>query len=387
MFKQYYQRFLKENGAKQHFSPHSHYFWPDVTRDAMLQYWDDSARWVDDKWGHFFETCVPQLQQHISSLLNTTCPEQIVFASNTHELLFRILSCKDWRRSLRMLSTDSEFHSFFRQANRLAELDNVTVDTVAAQPFASFTDRFIAAIDDGQYDVVFLSHVFFNSGFVVKDINRIVEAVADSDTIVIIDGYHHFMAKPLDIRELESRIFYLAGGYKYAQGGEGVCFAHVPRGCKLRPLYTGWFAEFGALDKPRAGEVQYSEDGMRFAGATMDFSALYRLRAVMDLFADEGITIAAVDAHVMAVQDAFLDQLDELSHPLINRQQLLVTDPARRGHFLTFELPDADTTSRIASQLKTHNILTDYRGNRLRFGFAMYHDPDSIDISALAQCR
>lgn len=386
MYQQYYQRFLKENADKQHFSPHSHYFWPDVTRDAMLQYWDDSARFVDDKWGYFFETCVPQLQKHISGMLNTSCPEQIVFAPNTHELLFRILSCKGWCNSLRILSTDSEFHSFYRQTNRLAELDTVTVDKVVAQPFDSFTDRFINAIQSARYDVIFISHVFFNSGFVVSDIERIVEAVEDSDTLIVIDGYHHFMAKPLDISSLESRVFYLSGGYKYAQGGEGVCFAHIPKNCTLRPLYTGWYAEFGALDKPRAGEVRYSEDGMRFAGATMDFSALYRLRAVMELFEREGISVSDIDKHVMAVQEAFLAQLDALDHPLINRKHLLVTDAAKRGHFLTFELPDADTTSRIASQLKSHHILTDYRDNRLRFGFALYHNPQAIDISALAQC-
>lgn len=387
MYQQYYQRFLKANAGKQHFSPHSHYYWPDVTRQAMLDYWDDSARLADQKWEHFFAACVPALQQHISRLLGTRAPEQIVFAPNTHELLFRILSCKDWRQSLRILSTDAEFHSFYRQANRLAEMDTVTLDKVSAQPFHSFSDRFIDAIQAGHYDVIFLSQVFFNSGFVVHDIERIVDAVADQNTLVVIDGYHHFMARPTDISAIQDRVFYLSGGYKYAQGGEGVCFAHVPSGCRLRPLYTGWYAEFGQLDQPRDGQVQYSEDGMRFAGATMDFSPLYRLRAVLDLFAREGITPAAINAHVMQVQEAFLDQLDALAHPLVNRQALMVEDAADRGHFLTFELPDAHTTAIIAGQLERQQIMTDYRGNRLRFGFALYHCADQLDISALATCQ
>ncbi|MCU7553233.1 aminotransferase class V-fold PLP-dependent enzyme [Alteromonas sp. ASW11-19] len=386
MYQQYYQRFLKANAGKQHFSPHSHYYWPDVTRQAMLDYWDDSARLADQKWAYFFEDCVPGLQQHISRLLGTQDPEQIVFAPNTHELLFRILSCKDWTQSLRILSTDAEFHSFYRQANRLAEMDTVSLNKVPAQPFQSFSDRFIEAIQGGQYDVIFLSHVFFNSGFVVSDIERIVDAVADQETLVVIDGYHHFMARPTDISAIQDRVFYLAGGYKYAQGGEGACFVHVPKPCKQRPLYTGWYAEFGQLDQPRDGQVQYSEDGMRFAGATMDFSPLYRLRAVLDLFSREDITPANINAHVMKVQEAFLSQLDTLAHPMVNRQALLVEDATERGHFLTFELPDAQTTATIAQNLERHHIMTDYRGNRLRFGFALYHSPDQLDISALSSC-
>ena len=49
MYQQFYQRFLQANAGKQHFACHSHHYWPDVTRDAMLEYWDDTARLVDDK--------------------------------------------------------------------------------------------------------------------------------------------------------------------------------------------------------------------------------------------------------------------------------------------------------------------------------------------------
>lgn len=80
MYQQHYQRFLSANPNVQHFSCHSHYYWPDVTRQAMLDYWDDSARLADDKWAFFFSDLIPTLQQHISNLLNTGLPGQIVFA-------------------------------------------------------------------------------------------------------------------------------------------------------------------------------------------------------------------------------------------------------------------------------------------------------------------
>lgn len=384
MYQHFYQRFLAANQGKQHYACHSHYYWPDVTREAMCQYWDDSARYVDDKWQVFFSDLVPSLQQSISATLHTEDPQNIVFASNTHELVYRILSCFDLAKPLTILSTDSEFHSFHRQANRLAEQDNVSLFSEPSMPFETFTERFIAQIRATQPDLVFVSQVFFNSGYVVEDLEAIVDAVDNPDTLIVIDGYHGFMARPTDLSRIQSRVFYLAGGYKYAQAGEGVCFAHIPPGCTLRPAYTGWYAEFGALDKPRDGQVQYSQNGMRFAGATMDFTALYRLRAVFALLADNQLNVATINEHVMAMQRVFLDKLAATGHPLLNADTLVVSDPQQRGHFLTFQLPDAKRTAALAAWLREQGIYTDYRGDRIRFGLALYHTAESIDLRCLA---
>ena len=384
-YQHFYTRFLEANEGKQHYACHSHYFWPDCTREAMLQYWDDSARYVDAKWGYFFETLVPELQSKISEIIGTSAPEQLVFASNTHELLYRIMSCLDYSREVTIVSTDSEFHSFQRQVTRMNEQDNINLISVPTQPFDTFSARFKAAINEHQPDLVFFSHVFFNSGYVVDDVDSIVASVTNDDTLIVVDGYHGFMAKPTNLKHIEDRVFYLSGSYKYAQAGEGACFAHIPTGCKLRPVYTGWFAEFGTLDKPRSGEVQYSTDGMRFAGATMDFTALYRLRAVLELFEAHHLSVEKIDEHVMGMQRHFLAQLDASDHTQINRQALVVKDDKARGHFLTFEFDSADETQQLANALKAQNILTDYRGNRLRFGFGLYHTPDYVDLSALSK--
>ncbi len=121
MYQQFYQHFLKANPDKQHFACHSHHYWPDVTRYATLAYWDDSARLVDDKWDLVFGDKVPAVQHHIARILKLPDAEQIVFAPNTHEFVMRILSCFDWSKALTVVTTDSEFHSFHRQINRLCQ--------------------------------------------------------------------------------------------------------------------------------------------------------------------------------------------------------------------------------------------------------------------------
>ena len=338
MYQHFYQRFLQANPDKQHFASHSHHYWPDVTREATLAYWDDSANMVDDKWQHIFGQVVPQTQQLIADILNLPDPEQIVFAGNTHELVMRLFSCFDLSKPLNVVSTDSEFYSFQRQAKRLAEFDNIELTCVPTEPFASFTERFIAKVKTEQPDMVFCSQVFFNSGYAIADLPAFVLAVAEvTDAMLVIDGYHGFMALPTDLSAIAERVFYLSGSYKYAQGGEGCCFMAVPPGNRQRPWYTGWFAEFGTLAAEKSALVLYSNDGNRFAGATMDYTALYRLHAVLLLFKKQGITVGRIHQYVMQLQQAFVKELSRQQHPLRNQQSLLLYQREQHGHFFTFK--------------------------------------------------
>lgn len=381
MYKKYYQLFLKANEGIQHYASHSHHYWPDVTREAMLNYWDDSAKFVDDKWDYFFSHKMPETQKLIASILKLSDPAQIVFAPNTHEFVYRLLSCFDPKNKISVLSTDSEFYSFDRQVNRLQEASLITIDKVETLPFDNFEERFIQKIKTNSYDLIFLSHVFFNSGMAVKNLKAIVEAVTNPKTMIVIDGYHGFMALPTDLSEIESRVFYLSGSYKYAQGGEGCCFLHVPKNSEHRPLYTGWFAGHADLAGV-GGNVNYPDNGFRFAGSTMDFSALYRLNAVLNLFQKEQITVEQIHSHVQKLQSHFRDHLLSIDHHFLTEKNILSVDYNYHGHFLTFAMPSPEHTKKLHDELREHKIMTDYRGSRLRFGFGIYQN-EVIDLSAM----
>lgn len=384
MYQQFFQHFLLANQDKQHFACHSHHYWPDVTREATIAYWDDSARLVDEKWQHIFGVRVPHTQQLIADILNLPVPEQIVFAPNTHEFVMRLLSCFDWRKPVKVLTTDSEFYSFQRQIKRLTEFNTIQVDVIATEPFATFEQRFIQAAAAEQYDMLFCSQVFFNSGYAIADLTDFVQQLARvSEAMIAIDGYHGFMALPTDLSLISERIFYLAGSYKYAQGGEGCCFMIVPTGSELRPWYTGWFAEFGTLAAEKSALVLYSEDGYRFAGATMDFTALYRLESALLLYKQQGITVGRIHRYVQQLQQRFLSLLEVQQHPFLNVSNLLLHNANQHGHFYTFRLESSARVAELAASLKQHGIITDYRGDRLRFGFAIYQNADVFDLSCL----
>jgi selenocysteine lyase/cysteine desulfurase len=380
-YKRHFTRALAADPARLHFAAHSHHLWPDVSRDAQIQAWDDAVRLADRKWGAVFDDVLGRAREHTARLLGLAAPDSITYAANTHELVVRILSCLDPHRPPRILTTTSEFHSWNRQLRRLEEDGLVAVTRLDVEPFDSFEDRFVRAASDGppdgdRFDLVYVSHVFFDSGYVVGDLARVAEALP-RETFLVVDGYHAFMALPVDLSPIAHRTFYLTGGYKYAMSGEAVCFAHCPPGYGERPRATGWFAGFTSLRAGVADRVPYSEDGLRFMGATFDPTPVYRFNSVMDLWRSEGVTVADIHAHVGMLQQRFLDGIAAGPAGPVDVGNLM---PSRgipdRGHFLTFRHPGVQG---VFDLLLRDNVITDVRGDRLRFGFGLYHDPDDVD--------
>jgi kynureninase len=373
-YKQLFTRFLQSKPARLHMAAHSHHAWPDCTEQAHAQAWSDAAEHIDQKWGLIFESVIPEAQAHIARQLSLPDPTTICFAPNTHEFVLRLHSC--FSKPAKILTTDSEFHSFARQHQRWQEAGEAEVTIVAAEPFETFGKRFAAAVSAGNHDLVFLSQVFFNSGFFVDSIAEIADILRHRETQFVIDGYHAFMALPISLAAIADQAFFIGGGYKYAMAGEGVCFMHCPPGKLERPTNTGWFAGFAELEGSGQG-VSYAEDGMRFAGATFDVSGLYRFNAVQRMLTREGLSVAAIHAHVQVLQEKFLE---ECKNRALSIGELIPGNSQfDRGHFLTFR---TDRAASLYEELGKRDVIVDVRADRLRFGFGLYHD--EADIVELA---
>ncbi|WP_420348028.1 aminotransferase class V-fold PLP-dependent enzyme [Pelagibius sp.] len=386
-YKEHFSRFIAAAPGRLHFAAHSHHLWPDVTFDAQAACWQDAARLADRKWDRIFGEIIPDTQRRIAAVLGLSDPATLAFAPNTHEFLRRLLSCLPAGRPGRILCSDGEFHSFTRQVARLEEEGLLQVTRVPVEPFGDFAGRFVEAAGKGVdgrgaaaggFDMVYVSQVFFNSGFAIDALDDFVGQLAKEDALLVVDGYHGFLARATDLSGIEGKAFYLSGGYKYAMAGEGVCFLHAPPGLCARPRDTGWYAAFGALEQPGGGAVAYAGDARRFLGATFDPVGLYRQRAVLAWLADLGLTAADIHDHALRLQCLFLEELDRKAPSCLPLGSLLL-DPRRVpcGNFLTFDL-GAAAAGALHGRLLDADIITDYRGGRLRFGFGLYQDAAEV---------
>lgn len=357
-YKRLFQRAIAAAPERLHFAAHSHHLWPDASYVGQLAAWEDGVRLADRKWDRVMGEIWPAAQAHVAAELHLPDPSTIVFAPNTHELLLRIASALP-ARPLRILAGDGEFHSFRRQSMRWEEAGTAIVERV---PMEHLVERAAA----GAHDLIFASHVQFGTGRVFESLADLAALARPEGPWVVIDGYHGFMAMETDLSAVADKVFYLAGGYKYAMAGEGAAFLHAPPGFGPRPELTGWYAEFDDLSLP-PGSVGYAPDARRFLGATFDPSGIYRFVAVRDMLSDEGLGTAQIAGHASALRDRLLAEL-----PL----QAELLNPGSAARFVALRSPAA---ARWKAELEADDILVDVRGDVLRIGFGLYQDVRDLD--------
>jgi len=371
-YKHLFRRALDAAPERLHMAAHSHHLWPDASHDGHKQVWEDAVKLADRKWDRIMGEIWPAAQAEVAAELRLFDPSSIVFSPNTHELIVRLVSALDRPRPLRVLATDGEFHSFRRQSARWEAAGELTADRVPVEPFASFADRFLQAARSGAYDLIFVSHVLFGSGFVFEQATDLAELARPEGPWVVLDGYHGFMGVETDLSPFADRLFYTAGGYKYAMAGEGVAFLHAPPGFGPRPVNTGWYAEFDDLSLP-PGSVGYAPDAMRFMGSTFDASGLYRFLAVRRMLEAEGLGTGAISAHVTRLQAQLLHAIE--STALSEAELLNPLTGGPHARFLAFRSPHAQ---RWQAELMARDIITDVRGDVLRIGIGLYHDEADV---------
>lgn len=366
---------------------HSHQAWPDVAFRAQQQAWLDAAEFVDDKWDRAF-AMADKVRSGFRRLLDD--PDgHIALGQNTHELVTRFLSALPLRKRPRLVTTDGEFGTIRRQLARLQE-EGIEVATVGAD--AEVAGRLVDAVDD-RTAAVLVSSVLFRDATIVQGLDRVADACAHVGAELLVDAYHSLAAVPFSVRKMGlDGAFVVGGGYKYCQLGEGNCFLRLPAGCTLRPVLTGWFAEFGtlaeaptssgspALGSPRPPTpIRYAPGHLRFAGATYDPASHYRAAAVFGFFREHELTPARLRASGLAQirhLAAGVDALD-LDPAVLSRNRAVPLEC--KGGFLALETPFA---GEFACALRGRGVYVDYRGALLRLGPAPYVADAQLDEAA-----
>jgi len=355
---------------------HSHQAWPDVGFAAQQQAWLDAAEFVDDKWERA-DAQAAVVRSGFARLLGTSANE-IALGQNTHELVTRWLSALPLRDRPRLVTTTGEFHSLRRQLDRLAE--ELDVVKVAAAPIETLTERLAAAVTD-RTAAVLVSSVFFATAQIVPGLGELATRCERSGGRLLVDAYHHLNVVPFDVTAMGlQRAFITGGGYKYCQLGEGNAFLRVPPGEELRPVLTGWFAEFADKQVVPSAGVSYPAGAAAFRGATYDPTSHYRAAAVFDFHQQQGLTVERLRAinqrQVGLLQGAFeaLDIDPGVAHPVTMPEEL-------RGGFLAIRTA---TARELAGELRGRHVWSDARSDVLRLGPAPYlRDAQLVEAVAI----
>jgi kynureninase len=367
---EHYSRFRV--GERLLLTGHSHQAWPDVAMDGQLEAFTDAATAVDGKW-ELALAKADEVRRGFSGLL-ADHDGAIALGANTHELVVRFLSSVDLLERPRLVTTDGEFHTLRRQLARLAEA-GVEVVRVPAEPVATLAERLAAEVRAGTAAVL-VSSVLFATARIVPHLDGLAAVCRERGVELLVDAYHQLGVVPMSVRGLDDA-WLVGGGYKYLQLGEGNCFLRLPpHAQRLRPVITGWYAEFDELAGRGSGRVGYASGGTRFAGSTYDPTSHYRAARVFAFFAVHGLTPAFLREISLHQNGLLAKRFDELNLP----DEVLTRDRSAPreafGGFLSLRGPAAGQLQR---KLAERGVLTDSRGEYLRFGPAPYLSDEQLD--------
>jgi len=356
---------------------HSHQAWPDCGFEGQQQAWLDAAVHVDRKWERAFEKA-DAVRRAFARLIDDEGGD-VALAQNTHELVVRFLSALSLDERPRIVTTDGEFHSIRRQLDRMAEDESIDLVKVAWDPVDTLAARLCEATD-ARTAAVMISYVSFLNAQIMPGIDEVARRCDRVGAELLVDAYHALRALPFSVRSLGlERAFVVGGGYKYCQLGEGNCFLRLPRGCRLRPVITGWYAEFDALAERSEGErVAYAGGAGRFAGSTYDPTSHYRAAAVFDFFDRMGLTselLREVSQHQVGLLARRFDDIDA-DPSLVMRDRSVALE--NLGGFLVLTTPRA---ADISERLGERGVWTDHRGRSLRLGPAPYLSDEQLDAA------
>ncbi|RZQ60603.1 aminotransferase class V-fold PLP-dependent enzyme [Amycolatopsis suaedae] len=346
---------------------HSHQAWPDVAVEGQLAAFDDAASDVDGKWARAAAKA-DEVRAAVRGWLDDPDAD-IALGGSTHDLVLRLLSALDLRHRPRLVTTDGEFHTLRRQLTRLAE-EGVEVVWVPSAPADTLAARLAEQTDD-RTCAVLVSKVLFATSRIVGGLAELAAACTRHGAELVVDAYHALGVAPFSVPgEGLGQAWVLGGGYKYLQYGEGNCFLRLPAHAQaLRPVITGWFAEFGSLDGEASGRVGYARGGDRFAGATYDPTSHYRAARVARFFAEQGLTASRLREISLRQTTLLARHFDELDLPpeVVTRDRSAPREAF--GGFLALECADA---AGLCAALAGRGVRTDSRGRYLRFGPAPY---------------
>lgn len=357
---------------------HSHQAWPDVAAEGQLEAYDDAATDVDEKWARA-EAKADQVRAGFAALLGESEPSPgIALGASTHDLVVRFLSALDLRRRPRLVTTDAEFHSLRRQLARLDEA-GLEVVRVPAAPVATLSERLAAAVDD-RTAATLVSSVLFESSRVVPGLSAVADACARHGAELLVDVYHALGPVPVSLDADDLRgAWVVGGGYKYLQLGEGNCFLRLPgHAGTLRPVVTGWYAEFGELSGGDRSGVAYASGAGRFAGSTYDPTSHYRAARVLAFFDEQGLTPSVLRDSYRRQRALLAAAFDGLEAPDDVMTRDRDTPAEGFGGFLTLSSPHA---SRAQALLRERGVRCDSRDTHLRLGPAPYLSDTQLETA------
>ena len=290
----------------------------------------------------------------LAGLLGAERPDCVVPKTSAGQGLRAALNAFD--AVPRVVATRGEFDSLDVILREYARRGRVALTMVEPGADGEFAAADISAAITPATDLVVVSHVMFQTGQRLNELDAIVARAHAVGARVMLDVYHSLGVLPVDVRALGVD-FAVGGSYKYLRGGPGACFlAIAPRHLDtgFATLDVVWFAKASPFDYERPDPPRYAAGGDAWLESTPAVLPFYQSRAGQ-LFT-QAVGVARLRAYSLRLQR-------ELVSLLAGKGIAAQGGTEDRGAFVVLRQPRARA---LADALAARGIVTDARGEWLR---------------------
>ncbi|MCC5823427.1 MAG: aminotransferase class V-fold PLP-dependent enzyme [Phycisphaerales bacterium] len=327
----------------------------DDVREALdLWYTDMDAAW--EAWLGERDA----YRARMGRLIGRADPKAVVPKTSAAQGLRAVINSLP-RRTPNIIATRGEFDSIDFVLKAYAHRGRARLSWVACEQNARFdADRIIEAVKPGA-DLVVISRVFFATGQILEDIERVIAHAHDIGARVLVDAYHSAGVLPESMDDLGCDAM-IGGNYKYTRAGAGACWlaladtmlrdAPTPDPEDPAPIDTGWFAKAEPFAYHRTELPEYAPRADAWLEATPPVLTYYQARTGLDL---------ALALGVDRLRDYSLRQLAFLRDALHESgvtTRLINPRPDQHGAYLLIPVADG---KQAVTKLKHAGLNTDAR--------------------------
>ena len=303
-------------------------------------------------------------------------PEQVAFMRNTSDSLSTVANGLDWRTGQNVVTFRREFPANIYPWLRLRDIFGVEVRMCEERDGRVDMEELENLVDENTR-VIAISHVQFASGF-RANLERLGRIARKRDALLVVDVIQSLGVLPLNV---EAELVDVAAGasHKWLLGPEGVGYLYLSdrARARLQPTLVGWTSVPNPEDYNNFDQ-EWNTGTLAWETGTGPTALIHGLNASLELLKSNGTE--AIAAYLETLTDYLCENLSSRNYRVISTRDL-----GQKSQIVCIQHRGGASAMQLYSQLKSNNIITAPRGDRLRIAPHFYNSFDEIDrlVSAL----
>ena len=296
-------------------------------------------------------------------------PEQVAFMRNTSDGLSTFANGLNWRRGDNVVTFNREFPANIYPWLRLQNAFGVEVRMCDEREGRVEFDE-LSGLVDSNTRLIAISHVQYASGF-RSNLERLGRLAREHDALLVVDVIQSLGVLPLDV---EAELIDAAAGasHKWLLAPEGVGYVYLSDRARerIQPTLVGWVSVEAPEDYNNF-EQDWKQGALAWETGTGAAALIHGLEASLQLLNKVGTQTIA--NYLEQITDHLCERLKEKDYKVVSSRR-----PGEKSQIVCIQHPRI-TAMGLYHQLKSKNIITAPRGDRLRIAPHFYNTTDDID--------